>query len=353
MPPAARISDFHTCPKVEPGPVPHVGGPVVVGSANVIVGNMPAGRVGDMLVCVGPPDAIKKGSATVLINNKEAARIGDPTNHGGVVVAGCPTVIIGDTGQGEALKGAAASGAPFCEECEKARKALEEELKKQKLPDDTISGEQYISKCEHEAHATEKQLNDMYKSAQLAKDEVDASAKKVADKHGGRLADAPLKSRRRVLEKAAKDYDGDLTRVKDIARNTVVVERGHEHHALASLRELHPEIADKHVKVVDHAADPLGYSGITVSVPTKSGMPGEVQINSPHMIYAKEKPEDALRILGKEHYERIAKTPGMPEGGQGHKMYETWRASSDPAEKARVAKESRAYYDSVRKLGGG
>lgn len=96
MPPAARLGDMHTCPLVNPGPVPHVGGPVVApGVPTVLVGNKPAAVVGDMLTCVGPPDTIVQGSATVLIGGKPAARLGDMTAHGGVIVAGEPTVIIG------------------------------------------------------------------------------------------------------------------------------------------------------------------------------------------------------------------------------------------------------------------
>lgn len=96
MPAAARISDMHTCPLVNPGPVPHVGGPVTgPGIGNVLVGGMPAAVVGDILVCTGPPDSIVKGSATVLIGGRPAARMGDNTAHGGVIVAGCPTVLIG------------------------------------------------------------------------------------------------------------------------------------------------------------------------------------------------------------------------------------------------------------------
>jgi len=96
MPPAARISDMHTCPLVNPGPVPHVGGPVTgPGIPTVLVGGMPAAVVGDILVCTGPPDTIVKGSATVLIGGRPAARMGDNTAHGGVIVAGLPTVMIG------------------------------------------------------------------------------------------------------------------------------------------------------------------------------------------------------------------------------------------------------------------
>ncbi len=94
MPFAARILDMHTCPMVT-GVVPHVGGPIAIGCPTVMIGFMPAARVGDMCVCVGPPDSIAKGSATVMIGGMPAARMGDMTAHGGAIVMGCPTVIIG------------------------------------------------------------------------------------------------------------------------------------------------------------------------------------------------------------------------------------------------------------------
>jgi uncharacterized Zn-binding protein involved in type VI secretion len=78
------------------GPKPHVGGPILPPcEPTVLIGYMPAARVGDMATCVGPPDTIAKGSATVLIGNMMAARIGDMTAHGGVITVGEPTVIIG------------------------------------------------------------------------------------------------------------------------------------------------------------------------------------------------------------------------------------------------------------------
>ena len=95
MPPAARINDMHTCP-LSNGPVPHVGGPVLPpGSTTVLIGGLPAARVGDMATCTGPPDSIILGSATVLIEGMPAARQGDMTAHGGTIIMGCPTVIIG------------------------------------------------------------------------------------------------------------------------------------------------------------------------------------------------------------------------------------------------------------------
>lgn len=98
MPPAARLADLHVCPMVTPAlpPIPHVGGPITgPGVPTVLIGKLPAAKVGDMAVCVGPPDSIVKGSSTVMINNMPAARMGDSTAHGGSIVLGCPTVMIG------------------------------------------------------------------------------------------------------------------------------------------------------------------------------------------------------------------------------------------------------------------
>ena len=99
MPPAARVTDMHTCPSVEPGPVPHVGGPILPpGAPTVLVNALPAATVTSMATCVGPPDTIVKGSAGVFINFLPAARLGDPTTHAGVIVTGSPNVIIGEIG---------------------------------------------------------------------------------------------------------------------------------------------------------------------------------------------------------------------------------------------------------------
>lgn len=131
MPPAARVGDMHTCPMMSPAPVPvpHVGGPILPpGAPTVLVGMVPAARVGDLVTCVGPPDVIAKGSPTVLIGGMMAARLGDLTVHGGVIVVGNPTVMIGEAGAGgagpvrAAFLAGAVSGTPLvckwpCEAC--------------------------------------------------------------------------------------------------------------------------------------------------------------------------------------------------------------------------------------------
>ena len=95
MPPASRIGDMHVCPLFT-GPVPHVGGPILPpGAPTVLVGGMPQAQVGNMCTCVGPPDVIAMGSSSVLVVNMPAARMGDSTAHGGTIVLGLPTVLIG------------------------------------------------------------------------------------------------------------------------------------------------------------------------------------------------------------------------------------------------------------------
>lgn len=135
------MTDMTACPMATPGtpPVPHVGGPIIGPcSPNVITGGLPQAVVTDMAQCVGPPATIIKGSATVLVNGKPAARIGDMTNHGGNVISGLPTVLIGDASSGAAggdfaganagdfaksLVQSSATGKAFCEVCyQQARK---------------------------------------------------------------------------------------------------------------------------------------------------------------------------------------------------------------------------------------
>ncbi|HWK03328.1 MAG TPA: PAAR domain-containing protein [Puia sp.] len=111
--PAARLADMHVCPMLTPGlpPIPHVGGPILgPGCPTVLIGGMPAAVMGDMCVCVGPPDSIVLGSTGVMIGGKPAARMGDQCAHGGTIILGCPTVLIGEVSGTAAERPDAASG---------------------------------------------------------------------------------------------------------------------------------------------------------------------------------------------------------------------------------------------------
>lgn len=119
MRPAARTTDLHTCPAAT-GTVPHVGGPLLPGPPpRTLIAGLPAACQGDLATCAGGPATVVVGSPTVLIAGRQAARLGDPTAHGGAIAAGCPTVLIGDSGggagtpEGQTLLAAAAGGAPL------------------------------------------------------------------------------------------------------------------------------------------------------------------------------------------------------------------------------------------------
>lgn len=92
--PAARATDFQQC-KLFTGPVPHVGGPIAMGMPTVLTGNLPTARMGDPTTCVGPPGTVAMGSPTVLVGGQPAARMGDTTAHGGTIMLGFFTVLIG------------------------------------------------------------------------------------------------------------------------------------------------------------------------------------------------------------------------------------------------------------------
>lgn len=98
MMPCARVTDMHLCPMVTPGvpPIPHVGGPVLPpGNLFVLVGTMPSAQVSSMCTCVGPPDVITMGSMTVLTGSLPQAKMLSLTSHGGSVMGGMPTVLVG------------------------------------------------------------------------------------------------------------------------------------------------------------------------------------------------------------------------------------------------------------------
>ena len=106
--PAARLGDqvLQTAPHCHapihppalvPTPSAHPAMPLalIVGAPTVLIGGLPAAPIGNPVTCVGPLDTTVKGSATVMVGGRPAVRMGDMTAHGGVIVTGMPTVMIG------------------------------------------------------------------------------------------------------------------------------------------------------------------------------------------------------------------------------------------------------------------
>ena len=93
--PISLLGHNHVCPVIDPGPKPHVGGPIVQpGQAFVRFSGIPWAVVSGQSVCTGMPgpDPLVSGSAIVRINGMPVVRIGDSTAHGGKVVMGVPTL---------------------------------------------------------------------------------------------------------------------------------------------------------------------------------------------------------------------------------------------------------------------
>lgn len=202
------------------------------------------------------------------------------------------------------------------------------------------------SKKSRKPNDTESQIEEMYTKAPKAKEEIDAIADEIANTVGGEVAKALLKGKARALEKVKNDYEGDATRIKDIARNTIVVPNDQFDNTVNLLKQRGAK-----VKVIDGETDPMGYSGANSVIKTKSGLPAEIQVNTPEMIYAKEKPEIAKTIIGADKYNEIAKKTGIP-GGKGHELYEKYRVLQDGDPEAEVLREqSKEYYNQIRKIG--
>lgn len=154
--PAARIGDLHVCPMFD-GPKPHVGGPVAGPSiSNVLIGGMPAATVGDMCTCTGPPDSIMMGSSTVLIGGKPAARLGDTTAHGGTIVLGCFTVMIGSGAGG----GAGGGGGANDQFDQKGAQQLKQEQNSESLKESAKNDNAHADRKTKDDYSAQYTLND-------------------------------------------------------------------------------------------------------------------------------------------------------------------------------------------------
>lgn len=327
MPPAARVTDMHTCPMVT-GVVPHVGGPILPpGVPTVLIGFLPAATVTNLLTCVGPPDTIIKGSAGVMINFLPAARLGDSTAHGGVIILGCPTVIIGEVGApspgagglGAIVAGLAMSGA--------------------NTP---------LTHTPQKLSVASAQLDAMFAQAPAAAAQVNHAAADVAAQHGGTAAPSAPPSKEAAMQQAMDDHDGDASQIDNLVGSTIIVPAGNEAAALQTLTDAAGN-AVQAVHVLDADADPSGAGSAEVVLKTPAGLLATIVITSPEMVYASEDPAVARAMLPPKDLKRLEGREHLPEPGRGKALQKKAKslALHSPESEAANA-ESREYYKKFR-----
>lgn len=365
---AARAHvDLVKCAKHAPVPLP-----IATGSGNVYINGSPAARVSDTIACSA---VITAGSANVFIGGGsqrtdtiEPEQLVPPLVHGAMLVVGIgaavvlagPIVAVAGLALGMAggMAGAWAGGKLFGEGSDgqilstlgggmlggmlggKGGSILAGKL----LPRPTTPLTGFVKGgLPGVKTVQENSFESVYAKAPAAKAEIDAIADDVAGSFGGRVAKAPIKSQERAMQKINNDYDGDATRIKDLARNTIIVAPEHIEAATAQL-----SARGANVKVVDGSVDALGYSGVNATLKTQAGITAEMQVNSPAMIYAKEPPPLARALLGDPLYDAVAARSGVP-GGLGHGFYEQWRVLDPKSAAAQtIAEQSQAYYGAIR-----
>lgn len=193
-------------------------------------------------------------------------------------------------------------------------------------------------------------LDTLYAKASLGKKQIDGIGRSFVRKvKNGKLSAPRIKNRQRALEKVVDKYRGDVRKLTDVTRNTVVVSSEKDFIFLARtvLRDSKKNGMVSYSRAVG-SIDEFGYSGINVKFKTNSGVVGEMQINTSWMIYAKEKSKDAIAILGQDTYDRIAAKVKVG-GGKGHEFYVIGRSTKDAVLKAKVQKESIEYYNLIRR----
>ena len=180
------------------------------------------------------------------------------------------------------------------------------------------------------------------------KDEVQAFAASVAAEFGGRVTPISLKTRESIIRKlGTAEVNHDAREIKDAVRTTIMVDsdkvdavRSHFKHIKATggnVLRMKEQVGRSF----------LGYTGTIVNVRGANGLTAEIQLNTPKMIYAKEPPEDAKRIIGEALWRKIQRETGLP-GGLGHKYYEQYRSLTYEQQRSEIGREiarkSEEYY---------
>ena len=199
------------------------------------------------------------------------------------------------------------------------------------------------NKSVYQKITVESSISEIVKRASSVGDEVQSTAERIAIKNGGYVTPINFKSTtsitRKVITEGITPYD-----IKDAVRTTIIVPKSRIEDVLEELHKTEGFIRLKRQKPESF----MGYSGNIVNIRTTNGLTAEIQVNTERMIYAKERPEDAKRILGKKRWEEIHNETGM-EGGLGHKYYEQWRILDKSSNEAlKIVEKSIEYYSHFR-----
>lgn len=184
----------------------------------------------------------------------------------------------------------------------------------------------------------------MYETMYKAKEENDNFSNRIAKEHSGKVITAPMKSIDRSLTKIDNDYAGDMGKIKDITRSTVIINSDKIDDVLSDLQKKE----GMNIKHINGDVDPLGYSGINATYKAKEGGNCELQVITPAMIFGKMNTSTAKSMLGEEYCRRLEEASGQ-KGGLGHGFYEQYRTIDPNSEKAKdIAQQSKDYYAAIR-----
>ena len=194
----------------------------------------------------------------------------------------------------------------------------------------------------------DKDVKDLVSKAQDAAPEVDKLGKDLAKKYGAVVTPINMKSADSIVRKTNTEENGNIGNIKDSVRNTIITDDPVAMQNIIKDLSNDPRVANGNgrIKTQTHESNPLGYSGNLINIKTSNGLTAEIQVNTPKMIYAKEKPENAKLILGEKKYNEIKKQVGV-EGGKGHDLYEKYRVlaiGKDDKQRKQIEQESKKYY---------
>ena len=187
--------------------------------------------------------------------------------------------------------------------------------------------------------STEKSISEVMQRASDVGNEVQSLAEGIASRYSGYVTPVNYKSKSSITRKVNTEHVTPYD-IKDAVRTTIIAPKSEIESILKELNNLPSFIRLKRQKPESF----MGYSGNIVNIRTSNGLTAEIQVNTDRMIYAKELPEEAKRILGENRWNEIHKETGL-EGGLGHKYYEEWRMMDKSNPKAiEIAKKSAEYY---------